>query len=70
MDRQYVSSTAITSIGYDVTNSILEIEFKSSGEVWQYYDFPESSYYEMMATSHGKYFHANVRGRFREARVQ
>lgn len=60
----------ITSIGYDATNGILEVEFKSSGEVWQYYDFPETSYHEMMATSHGKYFHANVKGRFREARVQ
>lgn len=69
MDRQYVSSSMITSIGYDSNTSILEIEFKSNGEVWQYYDFPESCFHEMMATSHGKYFCSSVRGRYRECRV-
>lgn len=28
MDRQYVDSTMITSIGYDPTTSTLEVEFK------------------------------------------
>ena len=70
MDRQYVSSSMIASIGYDNATATLEIEFKGAGGVWQYYDFPESSYHEMMSTSHGKYFHANVKGCYREVRVQ
>jgi hypothetical protein len=48
----------------------LEIEFKSNGSVWQYYDVPQYVYDEMIvAESKGKYFHANIREQYREARV-
>ncbi len=68
MEREYVESSMITSIGYD--NSILEIEFKSNGQVWQYFDVPEYVYHEMMAAdSHGKYFHKNIKGHYMESRV-
>lgn len=40
MERQYVESSMITSIGYDPDGAILEIEFKSNGNTWQYYDVP------------------------------
>lgn len=64
MDRQYVESSMITSIGYDQTSSILEVEFKN-GVVWQYPDFPEYMWYEFQsAESKGKYFHANIREQF------
>ncbi|MDD5368169.1 MAG: KTSC domain-containing protein [Anaerolineaceae bacterium] len=60
----------ITSIGYDPNISTLEIEFKSSGEIWQYYDFPSYLFEEMMnAESKGKFFNANVKKKFPEARV-
>lgn len=36
MERQYVSSSNIASIGYDPDNQVLEIEFLS-GAVYQYY---------------------------------
>ena len=70
MDRQYVDSTLATSVGYDPSTSILEIEFKSTGAVWQYYDVPESVFNEMMNGSIGKYFHANIKGQYREAQVE
>lgn len=64
MDRQYVESSMITSIGYDQTSCILEVEFKN-GAVWQYPDFPEYMWYEFQsAESKGKYFHANIREQF------
>jgi len=71
MERNYVESKAITSIGYDTDNAILEIEFKSNGApVWQYYDVPQYVYDEMMcAESQGTYFHANIRGKYTESRV-
>ena len=60
MERQYVESSMISSIGYDSDNAILEIEFKSKGVVWQYYDVPQYVYDEMMGSnSIGKYFHAH-----------
>ena len=70
MERQPVESSNIASIGYDVQLSILEIEFNGSGEVWQYPDFPDNMFEELMASdSKGKYFHKNIRGKYHEFRV-
>jgi hypothetical protein len=70
MGREPVNSSMITSMGYDSENGVLEIEFKSDGSVWQYYDFPEHMWNEfLISTSQGKYWHANIKNRFREARV-
>lgn len=69
MQRRSIESSMIESIGYDVQSSTLEIEFKK-GVVWQYYDFPESTWYEFdAAESQGKFFHAHIKGNFREAQV-
>ena len=68
MDRKPVSSSNIRSIGYESSNGTLEIEF-NSGAVWQYFDFPEYMWSEFeFAESHGKYFNANIKNHFREAR--
>lgn len=68
MEREYVESSMITSIGYE--NSVLEIEFKSNGQVWQYFDVPEYVFHEMRtADSIGKYFHSNIKGHYGESRV-
>ena len=70
MDRKYVESSMITSMGYDFQQAILEIEFKSNGQVWQYFDVPESLWYEMeSASSVGKFFHSNIRRIFTENRI-
>lgn len=64
MDRQYVDSSMMTSIGYDAASCILEVEFKN-GTIWQYYDFPEYLWYEFQsAESKGKYFHTNIRKQY------
>lgn len=70
MERKYIESSMILSIGYDFQQAILEIEFKSNGQVWQYFDVPEYLWYEMESTSSvGKFFHANIKGTFAEYRV-
>jgi hypothetical protein len=69
MERQNVDSTLATSVGYDPNTSTLEMEFKSTGAVWQYYDVPESVFNEMMNGSIGKYFHANIKGQYTESQV-
>lgn len=69
MDREYVESSMITSFGFDSSISTLEIEFKS-GAVWQYFDVPESVYYEMKsASSCGKFFHSSIKGQYTESQV-
>ena len=70
MERQIVDSRMIASIGYEPATGTLEIEFANGGPVWQYYDFPEYRWHEFQYTdSHGKFFHANIKNQYREARV-
>jgi len=70
MDRQYVDSSMITSVGYDSNSGTLEVEFKNGGAIWQYYDVQESTYNEFISSgSLGKYFLANIKGQYTENRV-
>lgn len=70
MDRKYVDSSMIVSIGYDNANSTLEVEFKSNQQVWQYYDVPEFIWYEFeSAASTGKHFLSSIRGHYQEIRI-
>lgn len=64
MERQYVDSTMITSIGYDQASSTLEVEFKT-GVIWEYPGFPEYLWYEFQAAdSKGKFFHRNIKKQY------
>jgi hypothetical protein len=70
MDRKYVESSMISSIGYDEASSTLEVEFKSKHQVWQYFDVPEYIWREFeVASSAGKYWHANIKNTYSESRV-
>ena len=61
MDRHFVQSSNILSIGYDSENMVLEIEFNSRG-IYQYFDVPNYEYEELMnSDSLGKYFHQNIK---------
>ena len=69
MERQYIESTMIRGIGYDFDSSTLEIEF-NSGAVWQYFDFPESEWYEFEnSDSKGKFFHREIKNQYSESQV-
>lgn len=70
MDRDAVDSSMIESIGYDQSAGTVEVEFRSNGQIWQYYDVPESTYNDVRAAgSLGKAFNAMIKKHFREARV-
>lgn len=70
MERKYIESSMITSIGYDFSSAVLEIEFKSNGQVWQYFDFPESEWHQFENTeSQGKYFNAEILNKYAESQV-
>lgn len=61
MNRQFVSSSSIASIGYDARSQTLEVEFKQSG-IYQYYNVPNSIYMGLMnASSHGQYLDNNIK---------
>ena len=50
MERQFVSSSHILSIGYDPSSMTLEVEFKT-GAVYQYYDASEAEYRAFISSS-------------------
>jgi hypothetical protein len=69
MNRESVSSTNISEIGYDEERRILEVLF-SNGGVYQYFDVPPHIYAELrQASSVGQYLNANIKGNSRYARV-
>ena len=69
MNRQYVQSTDLRSVGYNAVSAVLEIEFNSGG-VYQYSNVPVSVYQALInAPSHGKYFHANIKDRYHTTRI-
>jgi hypothetical protein len=62
MDRQYVVSSLIRSVGYDPAGSILEVEFVEPRRTYTFYDVPYSVYDELMeAPSKGHYFNEFIR---------
>lgn len=58
-----VESETIAKIGYDINTSTLRIEFVSGGT----YDYSkvdaDTAASLIFARSHGKYFHARIRGK-------
>ena len=69
MERQFIESSMIKSIGYDPNSSTLEIEFNNDA-VWQYFDFLEYLWYEFKSSeSKGKFFHREIKNQYSESRV-
>lgn len=67
MRREPVSSESLREVGYE--DGTLEVEF-TTGTVYRYFDVPERVYDELMAAaSKGTFFNAQIRDRFRYARV-
>ena len=70
MIRQPVSSSNISSIGYDPESRTLEIEFHSGG-IYQYFNVPESIYNALMsASSHGSYFHRHIKDQYQWTKIE
>ena len=69
MRRKRVSSSAISSVGYDPKGEVLELEF-SSGGVYDYYEVPQEVYAALMAAeSKGRFISEEIRGRYRSERT-
>ena len=69
MNRNFVASSNLQSIGYDQRTQTLEIEFVS-GWVYQHYGVSEHLYDEIMrAPSKGQFFHLYIRNFYPYSRV-
>lgn len=65
-----VDSSMIASIGYAVESRILEVEFRLSGQIFQYFDVPESVHRELLsAPSKGAYLNSRIKRTYRFRKV-
>jgi hypothetical protein len=61
MDRQAVTSSELTSIGYNPTSHVLEVEFRT-GRVYEYHEVPDDVHSGLIgASSLGRYFNEHVK---------
>ena len=69
MDWILVESSNLGRVRYHADTMTLEIEFKN-GTIYQYFDVPETIYNELLiAASKGKFFHQQIKGSYRYAKV-
>ena len=69
MRRIPVSSSNLASVGYELEQQTLEVEFVG-GSVYQYFNVPEQVYRGLMsAGSHGSYFGEYIRLSFQYKQV-
>jgi hypothetical protein len=65
MERQSVSSSNLASVGYDPSSETLEVEFVTTGKVYEYYNVPQFEFDRLLeASSIGQYFNANIRNSY------
>lgn len=65
MNRSKTLMLGIASAGYDALCEILELEFSSDGQIWQFYDVPEHIWYEWRKTESAlAFFHTNILGKY------
>ena len=67
---QPLESKLLSSEAYDSDNYILYLRFRSSGDVYRYFEFPPAQYQQFVnAESRGRYFLTNIRNQFRYERL-
>lgn len=71
MKREPVKSSNLASVGYDSSDSLLEIEFRD-GRIYQFFKIPLNIYKSLMkADSKGSYFYQNIRmGRYTYKKIK
>ena len=70
MQRTRVSSSNLSSVGYDPNTSTLEVEF-NSGAIYQYSGVPEQEYMALInADSVGGHFATHIRDRYPTTRIR
>lgn len=64
MQHQSVTSSNISSIGYDAASRTLEVTFHNGG-TYAYSGVPQSEYDALMAaSSHGSYLNSNIKSSY------
>jgi hypothetical protein len=62
MEMTAVDSSVIAAIGYDRSSQTLQVQFRKSGGIYTYTNFPEELHGQFMsAESKGKFFGVHIR---------
>ena len=70
MDWQPLESKMLAAVAYDAEKQILYLRFRNTGEGYRYFEFPPAEYQAVLdAESHGRFFLAPIRTRFRYERM-
>jgi len=70
MNWQPLESKMFTAAAYDADEQILYLRFRSTGDVYRYFELPPDQYQQFLAAeSRGRYFLANIRDHFRYERM-
>ena len=70
MVNHMVISSEIEWIGYEHKDRMLQVEF-IEGPVYRYQEVPHNIFEEFLqASSHGRYFETNVKGKFEHRRIR
>jgi len=68
--RVLAESSAISSILYDPKSRTLDIEFKSSGETYRYFEVPDDEYQGLLtAPSKGSYLNSEIKPKYRTRKI-
>jgi hypothetical protein len=72
MQREPIESSVIASVGYDKTWRVLELEFRQTGEIYDYFEVPPEEYAAFRgAESKGVYLNTVFKSRdYRYSRVK
>ena len=69
MERQPVTSCNLAEVGYDPELETLEVQFRHGG-VYQYFNVPPFVHERLMiADSLGRFFNAEIKGHYPEAKL-
>jgi KTSC domain len=70
IEMQKVDSSNLAKAGYDAETKTLRIEFRGSGQVWDYEDVSEKTFENLLAApSIGKFFNQSVKDTYYGSRV-
>ena len=70
MRRHIVKSTLFKSVGYYMDEKILELEFRETGEIWQYHTFPQLAYKKFVNSfSLDDFFISRIKNKYKEVQV-
>lgn len=70
MERRYIKSSNLRTVGYEAETRLLDIEF-GSRSVYRYFEVPEQVYRELLeAESAGRYFAQHIRDGYEFRRLR